>query len=382
MKTKILVVILLHGMILGSCTSIRMLSNQKIISKTNCSELSFEGKIPLIPITIEGLNKKFIFDTGATISMVSDSTMIKGFSDKEFGTFGAAKGADEKKIRNKMLPVSINSNLFESKNKVLTFINLPASKCEKVTKKQAGIIGLDLFFDKDLTLQMDFSNSKICNISEQQLQQLLLDKDKQYKLIKSKCKTNQIFIYLTIEGKEHKFLVDTGYTGNILFPYNDKLKFKNSDKIELEGSLYKSISSFSNGTEVFYQNMPIKFAGENVESKITVSSSIKAQNIGIEFIKGFDWLIDYNNNKIYVKRNQNKIENTFNRKVTYYSKAIHEKLKIVVKEKSQTQYHLGDEVISVNGQKVTGENNCELQDLLNKTADWNSLQLQVVSGSP
>ena len=50
----------------------------------------------------------------------------------------------------------------------------------------------------------------------------------------------------------------------------------------------------------------------------------------------------------------------------------------MVKEKSQSKHQLGDQIISVNGQKVTTENQCELQDLLNKTDDWNSLQLEVI----
>ena len=127
--------------------------------------------------------------------------------------------------------------------------------------------------------------------------------------------------------------------------------------------------------------MPVTFGSFNLEAKLNVSTSIKAQNIGIDFIKAFDWLIDYNNNKIYVKRNQNSIESVFKRRVMYYAKVKAEKLEIVVKEKSQTKFNLGDEIVSVNGQKVTAENQCELQDLLNRTEDWNSLQLGVISNS-
>ena len=93
-----------------------------------------------------------------------------------------------------------------------------------------------------------------------------------------------------------------------------------------------------------------------MEAKLNVSTSIKAQNIGIDFIKAFDWLIDYNNNKVYIKRNQNPIESILNRKISYYVKVNQEKLQIVIKEKSQTQYQLGDQIISVDGQKVTAEN--------------------------
>ena len=161
-------------------------------------------------------------------------------------------------------------------------------------------------------------------------------------------------------------------------PYDEKLNFKNDKKLELEGSLFQTISSHTSGSEIVYEKMPITFGSYNLEAKVNVSTSIKAQNIGIDFIKAFDWLIDYNNNKVYIKRNQNLIESMLNRKISYYAKVNQEKLLIVIKEKSQTQYQLGDQIISVNGQKVTTENQCELQDLLNKTDDWNSLQLEVI----
>ena len=43
-----------------------------------------------------------------------------------------------------------------------------------------------------------------------------------------------------------------------------------------------------------------------------------------------------------------------------------------------SKYNLGDEITSVNNQKVTPENICEMQDLLNKTEDWSTLNLEVI----
>ncbi|WP_298221517.1 hypothetical protein [Flavobacterium sp.] len=224
---------------------------------------------------------------------------------------------------------------------------------------------------------LNFTDNKVCNITDQQLQQYL--SNNQYQLLKSKCKMNQITVYLTIEGKEYPFKLDTGYTGSVVMPFDKRRVFQNNKKLELEGSLFQTISSHTNGFETIYEKMPVAFGAYNLEAKVNVSTSIKAQNIGITFIKAFDWLIDYNHNKVYIKRNQNAIESKFNRKISYYAKADQGQLQIVVKEKSQTQYQLGDQIISVNGEKVTAENQCELHDLLNKTEDWNSLQLEVIS---
>jgi hypothetical protein len=312
-------------------------------------------------------------------SVLIDSTIIENFNKKYITKFGKLKGADGKKVSNKRITAQVKSSLFESNNKVLNWVNPPLSNCQSSSKSFAGILGLDVFFEKDEILQMDFSTNKVCQLSASQLQEFLLDTE--YKLVKSKCRWNQIFIYFSVEGKEYEFHVDTGYTGSIIFPNSNKLDFENKEKIELEGSLFQSISTITFGKEVLYEKMPIDFAGQHFESKANVSTSIKAQNIGFDFIKAFDWLIDYNNNKVYVKRNQNAISSTFNRKVMYYAKVTNEKLEVVVKEKSQTKFKLGDQITSVNGQKVTKENQCDLQDLLNKTEDWNSLQLEVVPNS-
>jgi hypothetical protein len=55
-------------------------------------------------------------------------------------------------------------------------------------------------------------------------------------------------------------------------------------------------------------------------------------------------------------------------------------LRISLKAVHAKSFRLGDEILAVNGQKVTAENRCELQRLLNSTQDWGQLEL-VVSGS-
>ncbi len=358
------------------CTVIKQLNSEEVKVLKDCSNLVFDKQKALIDIEIDHVNTKFILDTGAGISALIDSTVID-FKNKKIGILGSVKGADRKKIKNKFLSVSLKNNLFESDNKVLTFIKMPISDCG-LKKNYSGILGMDVFFDKKLSIQIDFSNNKLCNISDVQIQDLLNDKN--YHLIKSVCKRSQIIIFVTIEGKEYPFKLDTGYSGNIIIPYSPELKFKNTNSIELNGFLYQTASSNTYGKEILYEKMPVSFGDFEFETKISTSTSIKAQNIGIEFIKGFDWIIDYNNNKVYIKRNQNKIYNQFSRKISYYSKSIKNNLLITTKEKSQTKFNLNDRIVSVNNQKVTPENICEMQDLLNKTEDWDTLKLEVVKG--
>lgn len=373
-------IIPLFMFLLISCNSIKIIAAQEIKTQKGSGDFIDDNKktLKLIDIEIDKIKTKFIFDTGSTTSYLIDSTLINSFNDKKFERFGFAKGADKIKIKNRLFVVEFNSTLFESKNKVLSFINIPSSNCSKSKQEFTGILGMDLFFQNKLSMQLDFSNNKICNITNEQIKDLI--KKDNYSLIKSKTNFNRIFIFLSIEGKEYKFKLDTGYSGNIIMPYSNKLNFINPNKMELEGSLYQTIGGISNGKEVYYEKMNIGIGDQKVESKIAISSYIKAQNIGIDFIKGFDWIIDYNNNKVYIKSNQNVIDFKFSRKVRYYVKATsNEKLIISVKEKSQKKYSIGEEILSVNNQKITPENICEMQDLLNKTDDWETLNVEVKS---
>jgi predicted aspartyl protease len=370
-------VLILSLICLNSCTFLNLVANQEIKTKNDCTKMDFSNNLPIIEVEIDKKTKKFLFDTGATGTAILDSSIIDDFENKNFYSFGSIKDASGKKITNRLYKVSLYSNLFESENKMMSFVNMPKSKCAKSKKSYVGIIGLSVFFENSLSLQMDFTNNDICNISSEQLNKLIQNED--YELIKSKTHSDKIFIFLKVEGKEYKFKLDTGFSGNIIMPYNKKLNFNNPNKRELAGSLYQTVSAQTFGKEVNYEKMPVSFGSHSFSSKLNVSTSIKSQNVGIEFIKGFDWIIDVKNNKVYIKKNKNNIVNEFSKKINFLAKIIDKELKIMVKEKSQREYNIGDIITHVNKIKITSDNICEMQDLLNKTEDWSSLNLEVTS---
>ena len=57
---------------------------------------------------------------------------------------------------------------------------------------------------------------------------------------------------------------------------------------------------------------------------------------------------------------------------------VNNQLKIITKLKSETKYNINDQIIAVNYQKVTPQNICEMQSLLNETNDWNTLQIEIL----
>ena len=121
--------------------------------------------------------------------------------------------------------------------------------------------------------------------------------------------------------------------------------------------------------------MDVQFGNLKIPSKLAVSGSVKAQLVGMEFIKGFDWIIDNDKNEVWIKRNEHAIPSDFTSRTTYRANTKHGKLYIALKEKSQTKFKLNDQIVSVNAIAITPDNACEYQEILNKSADWNSFEI-------
>ena len=357
-----------------SCTTIKQISNQKVTSKSNCKLNEMNSKLIYFNAKLDNKEQAFLFDTGATMSVITDSVAIYKIEEKKFGNFGTVTGADNKTIDLKTFTAKFESELFESENKVFAFIPRPKTKCQP-SESFKGILGLDVFFNNNNSLSINFTDNKICSVNLIENKEFLIN---DYVEVKSECKSKQIFIFLTIEGMEYKFKLDTGFSGTLTIPFNEKLNFVKYNSITYIGNMFRTASSITTGEENFYENVSMSFNNSKVTSKLLVSKSIKAQNVGLSFMKAYDWIIDYNNNKVYIKKNKNEIDATFNKKLfSYLVVEKDNKLIITTKQKQLTAYNIGDEIILVNNQLVSSENVCEMQDLLNKTQDWNTLNIKV-----
>lgn len=358
-----------------SCTTIKQLSNEKITATKACSKNDFDERMIYYTAKIDGKEEKFLFDTGATMAVITDSTAITAMETKKFGNFGTVTGADKKTVDLKTFTSKFESDLFYSDNKVFAYVPRKSAKCQS-KEEYKGIVGLDVFLGEGSVLQLDFTNKKICNIGTSEINDLIRNG---YVALKSQCKSKKIYIYITVDGKECQFKLDTGFSGSLVIPYADDLNFSKYHSITLEGELFKTIANNTMGIDNYYEDVPLNVGDGNINSIIQVSQTIKVQNAGMKFIKGFDWIIDYNNNKVYVKRNLNKIDANFNKNVFHYITAVKEdRLFISAKQQQLKEFNLNDEIIMVNKQKVTPDNICQLQELLNSTKDWKTIELEVI----
>ncbi len=368
------IVCFLIPLTLISCKLLRLYEEEEIVLKTATTNVQLENNTPLVKVKINGTETNFLFDTGATGSCITDTTIVQNFHKQQFANIGIALGADGKRVKNKKFSVALQSELFDASHKVMGVINLPLLSCQS-KRTFSGILGMDIFFENNLNMYLDFSKNQLSNIGEDQIKYLLQQGN--YHQVESKFKYKKIFIFLTIEDKKYRFHLDTGYNGSITIPYHNNHQFKNANRREILGASHMTISSVTTGKKISYEKMPVRFGGENISTIVNLSSSISAQNVGTAFMKGFDWIIDYHNQKVYVKRNSNLIAENFERKISFGAQNNSGRLIVSAKDVLQTKYNIGDEIVAIKGQKITVENICEMQTLLNSTEDWNDLELEV-----
>lgn len=362
--------------IILSCKTFKQVANQEIINTPGSLSFSNTNDAMIVEVEINNKLQPFLFDTGAKNIIAIDSTIFDDFQEqKSTKSNFSIKGGDGERISKMPIVAQTKSNLFESNNKVFSFIDYPKSKCQQDWNFK-GILGMSLFFKDDLALKMNFVDNEICNITtEDKLQSI----NEGFVKVKSECKSNAIFIYLIIEGIEYKLLVDTGFLGNIVLRKTDEIDLSHYSNITFEGNMYKTIASVTNGEECFYKDIPLKIGNISIPSEVQTSSTLKTQIAGKYFIQNFEWLIDFAKNEVYIKRNTNPLVNSIDKKqFTYLSVNKNGKLIICLKRQLATDHNLNDEIASINREKVTIENICEMQNLLNKTKDWSTLKIEVL----
>lgn len=116
--------------------------------------------------------------------------------------------------------------------------------------------------------------------------------------------------------------------------------------------------------------------GVSATSIIMVSTRIKVQNMGMGFMKGFNWIIDYKHKKMYEKKLAAEATPEMSINYMYVPKILNDKLLVVLKRVGMADYNVGDEIISVDGQPVNNSNKCELLEMLIKNKDWKTLDVK------
>ena len=207
-----------------------------------------------------------------------------------------------------------------------------------------------------------------------------------YKPIKSKFSwfSHRIFVYPKINGLEYKCLFDTGNVGYISIKKNKEknLKYKRNARkkdgdIVCEGSWGIAITGVDNDGKIFIRNNDkVQLGDDEFKATVCYSNSINDHNMGLKFISRFDWYIE--NGQLYYKPRD--VENPEYQIVSPYRIIATDKgLMVIMRVVDDNNIlRFGDIITSVNGEKITSDNICHYNDILNKTKDWSNLDLVVV----
>ncbi|RTY93968.1 hypothetical protein [Flavobacterium sp. GT3R68] len=354
-----------------SCTVFKQYYTQEINHKAGKITFLMKSNMPIIEIEMNSKKFPFVFDTGATATIVQDTLMVENFHKSAKGSL-SAKGVNGVKVEVSTINYPIKTTLFESKNKFLAVKQAEVNNC--FTRNFYGILGMDCFINDKLTMQINFSDKTLALIHKDSVN------TSDYKEIESSFRDQMIFVNFEINGTKKQFKLDTGFSDFFIIPLNDDPMFNKLDAELYNGSSFKAFDEFSdNNKEIHYKNVEMDFAGEKFVSTVIASSSNKATNVGIRFMKNFDWILDFENKKVFVKRinTENKLNKDF-KKYNYITYNSNNQIVIILKNQQLIDYNVGDVITSINGEKVTAKNICEMNIKLNKAVDWGTLQLEII----
>ena len=101
-----------------------------------------------------------------------------------------------------------------------------------------------------------------------------------------------------------------------------------------------------------------------------MEKSLAFNNVGLQYLKRFDWIIDDYHNKVYAKPH---VADTMElREVVHYGLVTADgTLKIATRLIDGNEvFNIGDKIISVNGETINEDNLCYYYDLLTTQKDW------------
>jgi ABC-type transport system involved in Fe-S cluster assembly fused permease/ATPase subunit len=140
------------------------------------------------------------------------------------------------------------------------------------------------------------------------------------------------------------------------------------DSQQYKSSFITSGNSFVPSNTKLFKNLDFKLSGLDI-SKNLVSQSEKLNHhvLGLEFIKNYNWIIDFKNEKMYAKKFSEFDPNDFFEKIGELKKstiavAINNQLTVIYSKSEK--FYSGAVIQSVEGEKVTADNICAMQKLL------------------
>ncbi len=335
---------------------------------------------------LNGQRDTVMYDSGVNTSallMYTPSTKPEGMKFYRHSVIGADKRS---KIKVTTLPVKIKTEMVESENLGLAMLNPETHTCDKeLLLDKYNIIG---FQGLNIRRYMiDFTNNQMYYIPDS----VSIDTT-EFIPVKCKFDMNVMWVYPRINGVEYECIFDTGNSAAaFLLADEQRVATPIPDDIVYEGSYGQAVGGFTDKQHfVIARQEAIGFAGKEDTGKVVYVKSIAHNNMGLSAISRYDWIIEqqYDRDagvvnadeivyKMYVRPHVEDVVKPF-KAPAYRISTADGTLKIVTcLIDGNERFKVGDQIISVNGEKITEENICYYYDLLTENMDWSGFVIRV-----
>ncbi|MBF6608160.1 MAG: hypothetical protein ITG00_05430 [Flavobacterium sp.] len=233
-----------------------------------------------------------------------------------------------------------------------------------------GTLANDLLRKHDGAVSLNFSEQMLCAISYSDLPKVVQDGG--YKEIASNFKRGHFEVIAEINWTKYSFVFNTFAPESFIMRTSKNLSFLKEESI---GMLALDRRTNSPSRARLYPFTKIYTNGTGYSSPILITPTIDKHTMGVGFIKGFDWIVDYRRSKVYFRKNHLGID--------LYSGVSHkvavneEQIEIVRTSDSPTDYQIGDIVVAMDTLLVQPENLCEIYFRLLSDNDWRPLKIKV-----
>ena len=329
----------------------------------------------LLKAEINGKSDTVMYDTGVNsfaLLMYTPSTKPEGMKFYNHRVSGADKRS---KIKMTTLPVTIKTNMVVSEG--LGFANLGPEPpiCQREEALSAhniiGFQGLNL-----VRYMIDFTDNQMYEIPDS----LSIDTT-EFIPIKCKLYRDVLWVYPRINGVEYECIFDTG-NGAADFLLQDEQRGGNplENDYVFEGSFGQAIGGHTDKqTFVLADQERLSLASVDKETEVMYVKSLAHNNMGLKAISKYDWIISSRGGKLrmYARPHTTDVVKPFEASAYRVSTA-DGTLKILNRLiDGNEKFKVGDQIISVNGEKITEENICYYYDMLTENKDWSGLEILV-----
>jgi hypothetical protein len=308
----------------------------------------------------------FRYNKGCEKIILSENQILLHNVTNDDAAFAINLGLTESAVfssqTSKKIAKGFNNGLF-SGPKLLSLTVRTDNACD--SSFVAGHIGYDVFRRSGQIYKLDFDTGNLCCLTSVEIDQ----QTKNYHEIDAVFRSDGIYIPIMLRWKTYELKFDTGYSGTIAMTAKDAARF-----VKEPCKKYQT----DNGNFAVYPNKWITINGNYYNSSVTVFDR-GTSKIGLGFLKGFNWIIDFRSRKLYLQKNGISLDAQNSFPPDYRVAVIGKQLKIALKSTTANAYQIGDLIAKVNNVAVTAENLCEMAALLSSRANWESHQLQVIA---